>query len=82
MKLTGEKVILRPIVDGDYLDIYESSQDANIALYNGLPFPYSQQAAKKFIRRTKKKTRKGKRMQMAILDKSSGKMVEIGRAHV
>lgn len=75
MKLSGEKVILRPIETGDYLAIFENIQDVNIALYNGVPFPYSQEAARRFIEKMLKKMRQGKRLQMAILEKMSGRMV-------
>jgi RimJ/RimL family protein N-acetyltransferase len=72
--LTGQKVILRPVEDRDYLEIWQNLQDKTIALYTGIPFPYSQMDASEYIQNSKKVWKKGKSRNFAIIEKASGKL--------
>jgi RimJ/RimL family protein N-acetyltransferase len=74
MELVGEKVILRFLKEADYLEIYQGMTDKNMPLFNGVPYPYTQIEAKKYIAKTLKYRTRGKGLHFAIIEKKSGKL--------
>lgn len=72
MELIGEKVVLRLLKEEDYLQIYEGMTDKNMALFNGVPYPYTQLEAKKYVAKTIKYQKRKTGLHFAIIEKDSG----------
>lgn len=78
ISLKTERLVIRPLSEGDADAIYKNVKEYDIAKWTiNIPHPYPKDGAIKFIKQTKELMKKGKSYELAIQIESTKKVVGV-----